>query len=128
MSKKAEVINLKQSVTGQPKKRQIQLDSGRQVLVHSGEKEELVEIVEPGGEVVMKVRLTDAGPVIVVHGAHLELRSTETIALQAKKVTIKAEEEAVVESKGSLQINSSKKMDIHSADDIRVVGKMIYLN
>jgi hypothetical protein len=128
MSKKAEVLNLDRSEVDQQKKRQMQLDSGWQVLVHSDEKEELLEIVEPEGVVVMKVRLTDAGPVITVRGAHLELKSIETLTLEAKKVEIKAQEEAVVESKGSLQIASSEKLDVHSEDDVRVVGKMIYLN
>jgi uncharacterized protein (DUF2345 family) len=128
MSKKAEVLNLERSVVDQQTKRQMQLDSGWQVLVHSDEKEELLEIVEPEGVVVMKVRLTDAGPVITVRGAHLELKSIETLTLEAKKVEIKAQEEVVVESKGSLQIASSEKLAIHSEDDVRVVGKMIYLN
>ncbi len=65
---------------------------------------------------------------VTIRGAHLELKSTETLALEAKRVKIKAEEAAVVKSEGSLEIDSSKKMDIHSEDDIRVVGKMIYLN
>lgn len=128
MSKKAEVINLEPSEAKQSKQMNLQLDSGRQVLVHSDEKGELLEIVERGGEVVMAVRLTDEGPIVSVQGARLELRSTESIALEAKKVTIKAEEKAVVKSEGSMDIGSSKKMAIKSEDDIRVVGKMIYLN
>jgi len=74
------------------------------------------------------VRLTDEGPVVTVQGAHLELKATETLALEAKEVKIKAQEIASVESKGSLKIDSSDKMDIHSHDDIRVVGKIIHLN
>jgi len=106
----------------------MQLDSGRQVVIHSNENEEILEIVEPEGEVILKMRLTDAGPVISVQGAHLELKSTETLTLESKKVKIRAEEEARVESKGSLEIVSSKEMGIHSDDEIRVVGKMIHLN
>jgi len=128
MSKKAEVINLERSEAEQSTKKSLQLDSGRQVLVHSDEKEEILEIVERGGEMIMAVRLTDEGPIVSVQGARLELKATETIALEAKKVKIKAHEEAVVESQGSLEIGSSKKMDIKSEDDIRVVGKMIHLN
>jgi uncharacterized protein (DUF2345 family) len=127
MSKKAEIIKLKPSDAEHSKMR-MQLESGRQVMVHSSEKDELIEISESDGEIIMKVRMTDDGPVISVHGAHLELKSTETIALKAKKIKIKAEEEAVVESKGSLEIKSSKKIGIQSGDDIRVAGKMIYLN
>jgi len=128
MSKKAEVINLERSEAEQSTRKSLQLDSGRQVLVHSNEKEEILEIVERGGEMVMAVRLTDKGPIVSVQGARLELKSTETIALEAKKIRIKAQEEASIESEGKLKIESSKNMDVNSEDDIRVVGKMIHLN
>ena len=128
MSEKAEVITLEQAEVLQGRTIQMQLDSGRQILVHSHEKEEILEIVEPEGEVVMKVRLTDDGPVITVHGASLELKSSEILTLEAKKVIIKAKEEVVVESKGSLEIDSSKKMGLRSDEEIRIVGKMIHLN
>ena len=128
MSKKAEVINLELSEEEKSTKKSLQLDSGRQVLVHSDEKGELLEILERGGKAVVTVRLTDEGPVVTVHGAHLELKSTETLALEAKEIKIKAQENASIESKGSLKIDSSEKMDIHSQDDIRVVGRIIHLN
>jgi hypothetical protein len=128
MSKKAEVINLERSEEEKSTKKSLQLDSGRQVLVHSDEKGELLEILERGGKAVVTVRLTDEGPVVTVQGAHLELKSTETLALEAKEIKIKAQENASIESKGSLKIDSSEKMDIHSQDDIRVVGRIIHLN
>jgi hypothetical protein len=127
MSKKAEIIKLKPSDVEHSKLR-MQLESGRQVMVHSREKDELIEIAESDGEIIIKVRMTDDGPVISVHGAHLELKSAETITIEAKKIKLQAEEEAVVESKGSLEIESSRKIGIKSGDDIRVVGKKIYLN
>ena len=128
MPEKAEVINIKPSDIEPGKKKRIELDSGRQILIQSDGKEERLEIVEPKGEVVMSVRLTETGPIVTFTGVHLELKATETIALDAKKIKIKAKEEAVVESKGGLKIDSAKKMDIHAEDDIRVVGKMIHLN
>ena len=128
MPEKTKVISLEPSASRQRKTQQMQLDSGRQVVVHSSENEELLEIVETEGEVILKVRLTDAGPVISIQGTYLELKSTETITLESKKVKIKAEEEVGIESKGSLEIDSSKRIGIHSDDEIRVVGKMIHLN
>ena len=128
MKDKAEVLKIKPSDAGHVKQKSVQLDSGRRVLVHSENNEERIEIIEPDGDVVVTVRMTDEGPVVSVTGAHLELKSTETISLKAKKIKLQAEEEAVVESKGSLSLDASKKMDMHSDDDIRVNGKMIYLN
>ena len=128
MSKKAEVIKLKTSDAAQDTKKRMQLDSGRQIIVHSDEKEELIQIVEPKGEIVMTVRMTDSGPVITVRGAHLEIKSTESITLEAKEIKIRAEKNASVKSNGSLEVDSAKKMDIHSDDEIRLDGKMIHLN
>jgi hypothetical protein len=128
MSKKAKVINIKSSDISQDTKKRMLLDSGRQIIVDPSEKEELIHIVEPKGDIVMSVRMTDAGPVVTVRGAHLEIKSTETITLEAKEIKIRAEENASVKSKGSLEVDSAKKMDIHSDDEIRVDGKMIHLN
>jgi hypothetical protein len=127
MSKKADVINLERLEGKKAAAKELQLDSRRCIFIRSSEKEDLLEIIERG-EVVVTVRLTDEGPVVTVQGAHLELKSTETLTLEAKEVKIKAEEKTSIESMGSLKIDSSKKMDIHSDDDIRVVGKIIHLN
>jgi hypothetical protein len=127
MSKKADVINLERLEGEKAETKEVQLDSGRYILIRSGEQEELLEIIERG-QVVVTVRLTDEGPVVTVQGAHLELKSIETLALEAKEVKIKAEEKASIESMGSMKIDSSEKMDIHSDKDIRVAGKIIHLN
>lgn len=128
MPEKTKVINLEPSASRQRKTQRMQLDSGRQVVIHSRDDEELLEIVETEGEVVLAVRLTDAGPVISVQGARLELKATESLTLESKRVKIKAEEEVGVESTGRLEIESSKGIDIHSDGEIRVAGKMIHLN
>jgi uncharacterized protein (DUF2345 family) len=128
MRAKAEVIKLKTSDAVQDKKKRIQLDSGRQIVVDSTEQEERIQIIEPEGEISMTVRMTKSGPVITVRGAHLELKSAESITLEAKEIRICAEESASVKSKGNLEVDSAKKMNIHSADDIRLDGKMIHLN
>jgi uncharacterized protein (DUF2345 family) len=128
MRNKAQVINLKNSDAVEDTKKRIRLDSGRQIIVDSTEKEELIQIIEPRGEITMTVRMTEGGPVITVRGAHLELKSTETIILEAKKIEMRADEEAAVTSKGSLKVTSANNMDIHSDDEICVNGKMIHLN
>jgi hypothetical protein len=127
MSKEAKIVNLEQP-DSHCKIKQLQLDSRRRLLVHSTAEEEVLEIVESKGEAVMTIRLTEAGPVVTVRGAHLEMKATQTLTLEARKVKINAREEAAVESKGPIRIDSSKKLDIRSDDDICVVGKMIHLN
>jgi hypothetical protein len=128
MRTRAAVIKLPTSNLIQDKKKRIQLDSGRQIIVDSAEQEDLIQIIEQEGEISMTVRMTEGGPIITVRGAHLELKSAESITLEAKEIRISAEKRASVKSKGSLEVDSAKKMDIHSDDDIRIDGKMIHLN
>ena len=128
MSEKAEILKLQTSENECEDKKIVRLDSGRQVLVRSDQEAEYIEITEPNGEFTLKVRMTDDGPVVSVHGARLELKSSETIALEAKKIAIRAEEEAVFESKGSLDMDAKKKMNIQCDDDVKLVGKIIHLN
>ncbi len=108
--------------------RTLRLVSGREVKVSCGEHEDLVEIFEPAGELTVRIRLTPEGPVMVVQGCKLALRGAESIALEAPTVEIAASEKARVASKGSLEIDAARKMEIHSEDDIRVTGKIIRLN
>lgn len=130
MKKQAEVIDLRQKneADEHAPKSEIQFDSGHQVRVHDRADKELIEVREPDGDVVVTIRMTQDGPVISAKGAKLELKSTQRIALDAKTIEIRAEEKAVVESDGGLEIGSSKQMEIHSEDDVRVNGKTIHLN
>jgi hypothetical protein len=128
MSKKANVVKLKSATISKGREDRLQLESGREIVARSDREEDLIQIVEPKGEVTLTVRMTDAGPVITVEGAHLSIKATETVTLDAKKIRIHATEEAVLKSEGRLQLDSTEKMDIRSDDDIRVEGKIIHLN
>ena len=128
MTKKANVVKIKPAAISQGEEERMRLESGRQIIARSDQGEDLIQIEEPQGEITLKVRLTDAGPVITVEGAHLSIKATETVTLEAKKISIHAQEEAVLKSEGRLQLDSAARMDIRSDDDIRLEGKIIHLN
>lgn len=98
----------------------LQLNSGRWVTVQEGANEDVVEIHEANHQLVLKIRLTEDGPVMVVEGARLELK--------ARQVKIKAEEEITMESGKTMQFNAKEQVTIHSDADIKATGKIIYLN
>ncbi|NJL60054.1 MAG: hypothetical protein HC887_10860 [Desulfobacteraceae bacterium] len=126
MSQQAPIIDLKPFLS---KNRQsILSDSGRTIAVYPDGDEEYLEVIEPSGQLSLKIRLTEDGPVMVLEGARLELKSAESVTLAAKRISINAEEEASVESKGSLKIASSDDMKIHSEEDVVVTGKILHLN
>ena len=128
MSEKAAVINLNGSSADPEKMKSIALDSGRQVVVHSENNTEFIEVIEPKGEMIIKILLTDSGPVVRVHGAHLEIKSTETLTLESDTVKIKARKKAVVESEADLDVSASGGMSVHADDDVHITGRKIHLN
>jgi len=128
MGKKANVVKLKSATISEGREDRLRLESGREIVARPDRDEDLIEIVEPKGEVTLKIRMTDAGPIITAEGAHLSIKATETVTLDAKKIRIHAKEEAVLKSEGRLQLDSDEKTDIRSDGDIRVEGKIIHLN
>ncbi|MEN6465504.1 MAG: hypothetical protein ABFD62_10025 [Syntrophaceae bacterium] len=123
---KAEVIKIKPD--RRDRKAKLQLESGRKISARTVDKEDLIEIAEPGGRIVMSVRMTAAGAVVTVEGAHLELKSTESIKLNAKKIDICAAEETSIASKGKLNVDSAEELNIRSGEDVKVSGRLIHLN
>jgi hypothetical protein len=115
------------SETLQNENEEIKLPSGRSISVKINGEEEL-EIFSPDGKLELKVRLTKDGPTLSLEGVSLDLKASENISLQAKNVEIKGKESASLESDGKLKIDSEDQMDIRSTENVKVVGKLIYLN
>ncbi len=107
--------------------RKIDLPSGRSISIRIDEEEE-IEVFSPDGRLELKIRLTEEGPTLSLESGKLDLKASENISLKAKKVEIKAEEYVSLESGGKLKIDSEKQMDIRSTENVKVVGKLIYLN
>ena len=107
--------------------KEIKLSSGRLVSVKINGEEEL-EIFSPDGKLELKIRLTEAGPNLVLESVSLDLKASNSISLRSKKVEIKADEETILESAGKLKIDSEKEINIRSTQNVRMVGKLIYLN
>ncbi len=128
MTRKTPIIDLDTLTGSQTEFQEIRFDSGRSVTAESAGNEDILEIREADGRMTVKIRLTEDGPVLSVEGARLELKSTESISMQARQVKIAGDEETIVKSDGSLRMSSSDDMEIDSKEDLRLNGKMIHIN
>ena len=88
--------------------KELYMSDGRKVVV----KDQLVEIRNESGLVEIRIQMTEQGPVVQVDAARMQIKASETLEIAAPKIEIKSEEETTVESSG----------------DVRVRGKIIYLN
>jgi phage gp45-like len=103
------------------------LPSGRSVVVRvDGGREEL-EVRSPQGDVEVRITLTDAGPVVSLRGARLELESPDAVAVNCRKFEVNTQEGTELKSAGAVQIEANE-MNVTTTDDIRLKGKIIHLN
>lgn len=101
-------------------KREMYLREGRTLSVESSGSEELVEVRSSSGQVELRIRLTEEGPVLQLESARLQLKASEAVEIESKRVEIKATE--------TLQLASDNEVKVDAEGEVRVNGKMIYLN
>jgi hypothetical protein len=91
-----------------------------------GGREEL-EVRSPQGDVEVRITLTDAGPVVSLRGARLELDSPDAVAVNCRKFEVNTQEGTELKSAGAVQI-AANEMNVNTTEDIRLKGKIIHLN
>lgn len=96
------------------------LPSGRQVALSLENGNELLEVYAPDGQVEVRIELTEAGPVVRLSGARLELSATETVSIDAKNVEVNASE--------AISMSCAEDMRLKSTKDVFLEGAVIWLN
>ena len=101
-------------------RREIYLREGRTLSVEHAGTDELVEIRSSSGQVEVRIRLTEEGPVLQMESARLQLKASEAVEIESKRVEIRATE--------TVQLESKDEIKVEAEGEVRVNGKMIYLN
>src|SRR4051812_23691538 len=101
-------------------RREIYLREGRTLSVEQSGTEELVEIRSSSGQVELRIKLTEEGPVLQVESARLQLKASEAVEIESKRVEIRATE--------TVHLASKDEVKVEAEGEVRVNGKMIYLN
>src|SRR5580704_14457370 len=89
------------------------LPSGRSLVLRTGGAGEEIEIRGAGGEVELRITLTDAGPVVSIRGARVEIEAPD-VAFRCRSVGVDAE--------GPVRIASAEDVCIE-ADEVRAVTR-----
>lgn len=101
-------------------RREIYLREGRTLSVEQSGTDELVEIRSSSGQVELRIKLTEEGPVLQMESARLQLKASEAVEIESKRVEIRATE--------TVQIASKDEVQVDAEGDVRVNGKTIWLN
>ena len=101
-------------------RREIYLREGRTLSVETAGGDELVEIRSSSGQVELRIKLTEEGPVLQMESVRLQMKASEAVEISSKRVEIKATE--------TLQLASKDEIKADAEGEVRVNGKMIFLN
>jgi phage gp45-like len=101
-------------------RREIYLREGRTLSVETTGTDDLVEIRSSSGQVEVRIKLTEDGPVLQMESVRLQLKASESVEIASRRVDIKATE--------TVQIASDNEVKVDADGEVRVNGKMIYLN
>lgn len=108
--------------------KEVYLEDGRKLVVSRTGGDQVVEIRSESGMVEVRIQLTETGPVLQMESARLKLSAQESIEIASKRVEIAATEELALTG-GAVDIEAETSVDVEAKEgDVKVVGKMIYLN
>jgi hypothetical protein len=99
--------------------REVYLRDGRKLVVSEQGGESLVEVRSESGMLEVRIRLTEQGPVLQMESARLSLKATEALEIQSERVEIKGT---------AVKVHAEEDLELDAERDVRVNGKMIYLN
>ena len=103
-----------------PPATEVELREGRRLSLASVGKDELVEIRSATGNLELRIRLTEDGPVLEMESVRLVLRAEESVDVETRDFNVSAAAGIKLEGKADVVV---------SADgEVRVTGEMIHLN
>jgi hypothetical protein len=94
--------------------------SGRRYDIQSGERGDQLTVRSRGGEVVLRVTITDAGPVLAFESAEVELCATRALRLCADEVSVQARGDLRLSSGGALEERVGGNLHTRVAGALRV--------
>lgn len=108
-------------------RREVFLRDGRTLVVSDAGADQLVEIRSESGMLELRIKLTPEGPVLQMESARLQLKATEAVEIESKRVAITGTEQVEVRG-GAVQVSGEEDVNVDAKGDVKVVGKMIFLN
>lgn len=107
--------------------REVFLRDGKKLVISEQGSDQLVEVRSESGMVEVRIRLTDQGPVLQMESVRLQLKASEAVEIESNRVEIKGAEMVAV-SGGKVAVSAEEDVQVEGKGDVRVTGKMIYLN
>ena len=116
-----------EETTEQTDDREVYLRDGRKLVLSEQGTDQLVEIRNESGMLEVRIVLTEQGPVLQMESARLSLKAAEAVEIESKRVEIKGTETLDLNG-GEIAVKGENDVKVTADGEVRVLGKMIYLN
>ena len=107
--------------------REVYLKDGRKLTLSEQGGDQLVEIRNESGLVEVRIKLTEEGPVLQMEAVRMQLKASEQVSIESQAVEIKGAESVEV-SGGKVNVEAEQDVEVESKAEVRIRGKMIWLN
>ncbi len=107
--------------------RDVYLKDGRKLTLSEQGGDQLVEIRNESGLVEVRIKLTEEGPVLQMEAVRMQLKAAEQVSIESQAVEIKGAERVEVTG-GKIDVTGEEDVNVESKAEVRVRGKMIWLN
>lgn len=104
------------------------LPSGRQLVVKAHAHDEEIEVRSAGGEVEVRIVLTDQGPILRLRGARLEIDSSDTVAVNCRQFEVNASHGVQLRAAGDVGVQSDAEIRLKSGGQTYIDGDYVNLN
>lgn len=96
-------------------------------LTRAGD-DQTLEIRAPGGEVELRITLTEAGPVLQLDAVKLAISARDSVEVDCGRFEVRARESVVLESEGDTELTTEGETRVSSTANVVIKGEYIYLN
>src|SRR4051812_17448676 len=106
MEPSATVVSTENDALIQPGVEERLLPSGKTVLVKADGRTEEIEVRSSGGDIEIRIVLTQHGPVLTLCGARLEINASDTVAVNCRQFAVRATEGMLLDAGGDIALRS----------------------
>ena len=103
------------------------LGHGRSLALVPQGNDSTVEIRAESGMLELRIRVTDAGPVLEMQGIRLALTATESIEMKSPRVMVEAEESLTLASRGEARLLAHDRIQVRTSEYLGLDGKLVGL-
>ena len=104
------------------------LPSGATLTVRADAGGEEIQLRSANGAMELRIRMTDDGPVVSLHGMKLEIEAADSIAVKCREFTVDSQEAVRLNTGGNFEVRSASEIRMRSAAETFLDGDYVMLN